>query len=187
MSSREIYNPDTDQRITFLKTGADTNGELLQVELEAGPDSKPPVDHFHKVQEETFEILEGVVQFRLAGEERTVEAGERVVIPPGTPHVWWNSSPTNIRMRCEFRPAGELEDFWRVIFGLARAGLTRGSVPHPPPRMGVVLNRYGEWTWPARQKSVPLTRLPYPLQRAVIFMLAMVGWAMGYRARPPEE
>jgi mannose-6-phosphate isomerase-like protein (cupin superfamily) len=187
MASRDIYNPDTDQKITFLKTGPETGGELLEVEIDAGPDSKPPVDHFHRVQEESFEILEGQVQFRIAGEQRTVGPGEPVVIPPGVAHVWWNSASGRLRMRCRFRPAGEMEDFWRVVFGLAREGRTRGGVPHPPPLMGLVLNRYGDSTWPARQRSVPLTRLPFALQRAVMFGLATAGRAMGYKAALPPD
>lgn len=42
--------------ITFLKTAADTNGELLAIELELSRDGHVPGAHVHPFQKERFEI-----------------------------------------------------------------------------------------------------------------------------------
>ena len=47
------------ERFTFLKTAADTNGELLQFELVLRPGGRIPIVHRHAAQEEVAEIVEG--------------------------------------------------------------------------------------------------------------------------------
>ena len=47
-----ITNPVSGERIEFIKTTADTNGELLEIELELSPDGQVPGAHVHPEQEE---------------------------------------------------------------------------------------------------------------------------------------
>jgi len=44
-----IENPVSGERITFLRTAADTNGEYLAIELELTPDGHVPGMHVHQV------------------------------------------------------------------------------------------------------------------------------------------
>src|SRR4051794_32164692 len=54
-----IENPVSGERITFRKTAADTNGELLEIDLELAPDGHVPGMHVHPTQTERFEIVSG--------------------------------------------------------------------------------------------------------------------------------
>ena len=42
-----IENPVTGEKVTFLETAADTNGELLRLELAVGPHGFLAVPHIH--------------------------------------------------------------------------------------------------------------------------------------------
>ena len=70
-----IENPAARMRLRFLRTGADTNGELLEIEATYEPGSVEPLEHFHPRQDERFEIVSGAMRARIGGEERTLTAG----------------------------------------------------------------------------------------------------------------
>ena len=86
-----IENPLTGERITFLKTTQETNGELLRFEDVLPPGFFLP-EHFHPRQEERHEVLSGTLRGRVGGQEHDYAEGERVVGPAGVPHAWRNSS-----------------------------------------------------------------------------------------------
>src|SRR5687767_13715956 len=60
-----IENPVSGEKLTFIQTAAETNGELLELELELTPDGHVPGAHQHPEQTETFHVLEGTMKFRL--------------------------------------------------------------------------------------------------------------------------
>ena len=51
-----------EERILFLKTAAETNGELLEVEVTYRPRSPRPLEHYHPYQAEQFEVLGGKIR-----------------------------------------------------------------------------------------------------------------------------
>ena len=85
-----IQNPVSGERITFLQTAADTDGELLEFELELAADGHVPGAHVHPEQEERFHVLEGTMKFRLGMRTIVAEAGESVVVPAGRVHKFAN-------------------------------------------------------------------------------------------------
>src|SRR3954451_16628742 len=78
-----ITNPVSGERITFLRTAADTDGELLEIELELTPDGHVPGMHVHPRQQEHFEVLEGRMTFKLGRRTIVADAGDVVVVPAG--------------------------------------------------------------------------------------------------------
>ncbi len=58
-AGRVLVNPISGERFTFLKTAADTDGKLLQFDVELSAGGSVPGAHLHPVQEERFEVLEG--------------------------------------------------------------------------------------------------------------------------------
>ena len=85
-----INNPVSGERITFLQTSADTDGELLDIELELTPDGHVPGMHVHPTQTERFEVLEGTMTFRMGRKKVTAGPGEVVVVPAGKAHKFAN-------------------------------------------------------------------------------------------------
>lgn len=47
----------------------------------AAPEGAAPPEHVHPRQEERFETVSGVLRARVGGEERTLQAGEDLVVP----------------------------------------------------------------------------------------------------------
>ena len=78
-----IENPISGERITFRRTGADTNGELLAFDLELQPDGAVPGKHVHPSQEERFTVVSGRMKFKKGLRTVIAEAGDVVVVPAG--------------------------------------------------------------------------------------------------------
>jgi uncharacterized cupin superfamily protein len=74
-----------EDRIVFTKTAQQTGGEVfgLEVFIRAGAPGTPEM--VHPLQDESFEVLSGSLDFRIGGQERRLEAGESLLIPKGTP------------------------------------------------------------------------------------------------------
>jgi quercetin dioxygenase-like cupin family protein len=115
-AGQTVVNGRTGERVTFVKTAADTGGELLELELVWPlPGQRAPA-HVHPEMEERYEVLEGTAAFRIGGDERTAEPGEVVTVPPGTTHLAWNPTEAPVRLKVEFRPALRWEDFVVRLF-----------------------------------------------------------------------
>ena len=69
-AGQTLENPQSGERIRFLKTTADTNGEYLLFDLELQPDGRVPGKHVHPKQTERFTVLA-----QNAGEDLPFAAG----------------------------------------------------------------------------------------------------------------
>ena len=63
----QITNPRTGQVMIFLKTSAETNGELLKIECFSPPTLEREPEHIHPFQQNSFEMISGSCIFRLVG------------------------------------------------------------------------------------------------------------------------
>ncbi|MBX4961328.1 quercetin dioxygenase-like cupin family protein [Rhizobium binae] len=62
--------------------------------------------HVHRVQEETFFVLEGECEWEVGGRKITATPGTYVFIPPGVPHNIGNASGKTARMIMTVSPPG---------------------------------------------------------------------------------
>jgi quercetin dioxygenase-like cupin family protein len=115
-AGQTVVNPDTGESVTFVKTAADTGGELLELELVWPRPGQRAPEHVHPEMEERYEVLSGTAAFRIGGEERMADAGDVVTVPPGTPHLAWNPTTEEVRLKVEFRPALRWEEFVVRLF-----------------------------------------------------------------------
>ena len=153
--------------LRFLKTSADTGGELLEMEATYEPGGARPPEHFHPRQAEHFEILEGAMQAEVGGEERELRAGDSLDISPGVPHKMWNEGQGQARTLWQTRPALRTEDFFEALFRLARS---EGGKP------GVLRTA----VFASEFRDEFRTTSPGPLAQAVaIRLLAPVGRMLG--------
>ena len=102
-------------QLRLVRTAAETDGELLEMEATYGPDAPLPPEHLHPRQDEHFEILEGTMLTIVGGVERRYEAGEAFDVPAGTPHQMAAQGPA--RMRWEVRPALRTAEFFSRLYG----------------------------------------------------------------------
>jgi quercetin dioxygenase-like cupin family protein len=174
-AGQTIDNPVTGERLTFVKTAADTGGERLLIDVSMRRSGRIAAAHVHPRQEERFTVLEGTVRIVIAGCARTAGAGEQIVVPPGTPHDWWNDGAGVARVRVELCPALATERMFETVFGLARDGkVNRRGMPKLLHSL-VLLADLGE--------SCPsLPNPPDRVQRLAARALAPVGRLAGYRA-----
>jgi quercetin dioxygenase-like cupin family protein len=117
-----LDNPISGERITFRKTAADTDGELLAVDLGLRPDGHVPGAHVHPTQEERFEIVTGTMKFQKGLKIIMARAGDTVVIPPGTVHRFENAGDGPAHARVEVRPALRMEELFETTVALAERG-----------------------------------------------------------------
>jgi quercetin dioxygenase-like cupin family protein len=111
-----VVNAATGERVTFVRTSADTNGELLELELVWPRPGQRAPEHVHPEMEERYEVLSGTAAFRIAGVESTAGPGEVVSVPPGTRHLAWNPTREEVRLKVEFRPPLRWEEFVVRLF-----------------------------------------------------------------------
>ena len=121
-AGQTISNPVSGERITFMQTARDTDGELLEFELELTPDGSVPGAHVHPEQEERFHVLSGRMKFRRGFRRIVAEAGETVVVPAGTVHKFENAGDDVARCRVEVVPALDMEHLLETTVELALEG-----------------------------------------------------------------
>src|SRR3954451_14687629 len=76
--------------------GADHGGAGVCLIFVESPPGHGPSLHRH-AYEEGFVVQEGRATFTAGGEERTVQAGEVVIVPAGVPHAFVNSGDGPLR------------------------------------------------------------------------------------------
>jgi len=124
---REVENAATGEHVRFVRTTAETGGELLVMEARWTRAEHATPAHVHPAMEERWRVLEGRVAFRIEGVESVAGPGESVTAPAGTRHENWNAGGGPALMLIELRPALRWEEFVRQLFALASEGL-EGSV-----------------------------------------------------------
>ena len=66
-------------RMEFVVTSGESDGELHQMRVTYAPHSDPPPSHLHPAQDETFEILDGAIEFVLDGVRSAGRVDQRTV------------------------------------------------------------------------------------------------------------
>src|SRR6266545_3409031 len=103
-----IKNPVTGERVTFLATSADTDGDAVVIETVVQPGGFVAAAHVHPAQSERFAVA------------------------AGTAHRFWNAGADPVRFVCEVRPALQFESLLETMFALAADGKTgRKGMPNP--------------------------------------------------------
>jgi mannose-6-phosphate isomerase-like protein (cupin superfamily) len=173
-----LENPATGERLVFLRTAAETGGEVLEYELEFVPRGFAARNHLHPRQEERHEVLDGSLGIVVAGRERRLGPGEVEVVPVGTQHRIFATKEAPIRVRFASRPALESEVLLETLFGLARDRKVGKSGDPSLLQLAVIFDEFAELGRPPKP--------PPAVQKALFAPLAALGRARGYRARYPE-
>jgi mannose-6-phosphate isomerase-like protein (cupin superfamily) len=124
------FRPGMSMWWEITRSTADTRGELLEtVNWVAGGTGGPPV-HVHERAEESYEVIEGTLELFRDGQWRTLHAGERATVGPGTPHTLKNTSGQPVRLVNVHRPALRFEAMFRELNLL----ITTGRIKRLPPK-----------------------------------------------------
>ena len=167
-----IENPVTGERLVFRQTSRETGGEAVVIETYVKPNGFVAAAHVHPSQEERFQVLRGSVGFRVGRKKIVAGPGQRLTVPAGTPHKFWNAGEETAHFVCEIRPALQFESLIETMFALAADGKTNRKGMPNPLRLAVIANAHFD-----------TVQLPFPpaiLQRFGLALGAPLGKALGY-------
>ena len=171
-------NPVTGERVVVLVGTEDSGGELLVAELFVRPGGAVTGEHVHPSIDEWFTVLEGRVGFRLDGRESVAPLGERLHVPPGTAHDWWNAGEEEARVIVEVSPAARFEEAVSNTFGLARDGRTNAKGMPNLLQVALFAREFEDVLY--------FTSPPRPVQRFLFAVLAPLARLLGYRGSYPR-
>src|SRR3954454_4899618 len=161
-----LENPVTGERFTFVQTAVTTGGELLAFELALRPGGAVPLPHVHPIQTERFEVLAGLMRFRLGLRRRLAGPGDVVEVAPGVVHGFANAGDDEARVRVEVRPALAMEQMLAEVVAMAHAGrMTRRGLPRNLRDLALLARTYD------REAHAPL--LSVGLQRLLLAPLVL--------------
>jgi quercetin dioxygenase-like cupin family protein len=172
-----IVHRRTGQRMTFLRTGGETKGSLLQMDCLSPPDAPREPEHVHPRQETSFQVRSGLLGVRVDGDEQEVGAGGTFTIAPNARHQFWAKGDEPARYIQEFRPALHIDQFFETLFALAEQGkLNDKGMPSLLQMMAMV---------PEHEEEIRPTNPPWAVVKTLSAVLAPVARRLGYRPTIP--
>ena len=170
-----LDNPVSGERFIFRKTAADTDGELLEIDLELAADGHVPGKHVHPVQEERLEVLSGTMKFKMGRETVIAEAGEVVTVPAGVSHKFENGGDETAYVRVQVRPALRMEQLFETAVALAKEGRTTSKGMPKPLDLALFVREFAD--------EVKGAFPPAWVQQATMAPLAWVARKRGHAER----
>lgn len=169
-----IINSRTGQKMTFLKTGKETNGQLLEIEsFNPKSEMREPM-HVHPKQESTAKVISGRLHFLVNGKEHIVGPGEKIVIPAGAPHCFWNEDDIEAHSVQQFSLALHIDEFFESFFALSKDDKLnyKGMPPFLQlPLMGL-----------KHKDEIRVINPPWAIQLLTYWILAPISYLLGFRA-----
>ena len=169
----KIANARTGQRMIFLKTAKETNGDLLEIDsFNPKTDLREPI-HIHPKQESSAEVISGKLHFLVNGKEQIIGPGECITIPAGVPHCFWNEDNIEAHSIQRFSPALTIDEFFETFFALSRDGkLNEKGIPAFLHASLIMLKH---------KNDIRVTNPPWAIQLLTYYTLAPFGLLMSYR------
>nr|WP_231780466.1 cupin domain-containing protein [Spirosoma sp. KNUC1025] len=104
-------------KFTVLQTSADTLGESLDLhwELLPGCNMKDPLVHIHPEAIETYEVLEGDMEFFIHDKWVAAKTGDYFSVPKGVTHCFRNPTDQIVRVFNTHQPALKMEHYFEDV------------------------------------------------------------------------
>jgi len=104
-------------KFTVLQTSADTGGNSLDLhwELLPGCNMRDPFVHTHPNAIETYEILEGEMEFFVKNKWLTAKKGDKLTVPKGITHAFRNPSEKIVTVFNTHQPALKMENYFEDV------------------------------------------------------------------------
>ncbi len=173
-----IENPVTGERVVVRVGTEDSGGELLVIDVYVRPGGAVTGEHVHPAIEEYFTVVSGRVGFRINGRESIAELNQRLHVPPGTAHDWWNAGEEEAHVIVEISPAERFEKMVLNLFGLAQDGKTNSKGMPNPLQAAIFAREFSDVLY--------FTKPPLVVQRLLFGALAAIARVLGYKGSYPE-
>ena len=171
-------NPVTGERVVVRVGSEESAGDLLVADLYVRSGGAVAGEHVHTRIEEWFTVRNGRVGFRIDGRETVAPHGQRMHVPTGTAHDWWNAGEEEAHIVVEVRPGARFEEMILNLYGLAQDGKTDGR-GMPSLLQAALFAREFE-------DVLRFTKPPLVVQRLLFAALSPIARVLGYRGSYPE-
>jgi len=173
-----LENPVTGERAVVRVGTEESGGELLVADLHVRPGGAVMGEHFHPAMEESFAVVRGRLGYRLDGRGGLAGPGERLHLPHGAVHDWWNAGEEEAQVLVEISPATRFEEMIRNAYGLARDGKTDDKGRPRILQTALFAREFDD--------VIRFTSPPRPVQKALFGILAPIARLLGYRGSYPK-
>jgi len=104
-------------KFTVLKSAADTGGKSLDLhwELLPGCNMKGPLVHTHPHAIETYEVLEGEMEFFVKDKWIRAQTGDKITVDKGVIHAFRNPSGKIVKVFNTHQPALRMENYFEDV------------------------------------------------------------------------
>ena len=104
-------------RFTVLKSGADTEGKSLDLhwDLLPGCNMKDPLMHTHPHAIETYEVLEGEMEFFVKDKWLVAGKGDKLTVLKGVIHAFRNPTEKIVKVYNTHQPALRMENYFEDV------------------------------------------------------------------------
>jgi mannose-6-phosphate isomerase-like protein (cupin superfamily) len=123
-------------RLRILEDGSNTAHRLGVAEITIAPHTAGPPQHRHGRHDEGFYVVAGTASFTVGDNSCEAPAGTLVMIPPGAPHTFANTSDLPVILLNTFTP-----DLYVQYFRDLRDMIASG-VPATPDQITDLMTRY---------------------------------------------
>jgi mannose-6-phosphate isomerase-like protein (cupin superfamily) len=102
---------------TVLRTGKDTGGKSLELhwELLPGCNMTDPLVHIHPHAVETYEVLEGEMEFFVKNKWISTKKGDKLSVPIGITHAFRNPTDRIVTVYNTHQPALRMENYFEDV------------------------------------------------------------------------
>lgn len=104
-------------KFTVLQAGSDTAGESLDLHWELLPqcNMKDPLIHIHPNAIETYEVLEGEMEFFVKDRWLLSKKGDKLTVPKGVAHSFRNPTEKIVTVYNTHQPALKMENYFEDV------------------------------------------------------------------------
>ena len=168
-----LTNPDTGDIYEFLETAKDTNGEYIKVKMTLNTKGELVPNHFHVLQDESFEILSGNMTVWLDNKLQTVASGNSIFLPKNVAHNHYNAHDEALVYIHKVSPALDFEFLLENLIGLTADGKMKNG------KAGLVQELV---TLKYLDSKSYLADIPVAVQNVLMNLVAPIAKLLGYRA-----
>ncbi|MEQ1857377.1 MAG: cupin domain-containing protein [Longimicrobiales bacterium] len=95
--------------------------ECLRLVGSLPPGGEGPPLHIHYIEDEEGVVRSGLLSAVVDGVRIDARAGERVTLPRGLPHRWWNGGSELLVFDGSAKPLGDIDRYLQAAFEIANA------------------------------------------------------------------
>lgn len=164
----------TGEKINFIKTSHDTNGQFVETLVTLPASGEGPRAHRHVLQTECFEAIEGQLGLDCGKKKIVLQPGQSFTVPANKFHRCYSVDGKDIKFKATFNPALSIEYLLTEMF--ESSNRANSKEPSTFDACYIILQTKGEYF---------LSDFSELFQKTVFPVIVMIGKVLGkVKAKP---